>query len=144
MNDEPPFQRTVCDCDRCVGCCSHPAYLIPRDVYRIIDYLVKEDRIVDADTARRLFRASDRTKVGTYVNGRLMIRSVPTITPQVKYGACVFLKNNRCSIHAVAPFGCAYHDMHMPYAEADMRSKWAIREIIASEAYAEFRSTLST
>jgi hypothetical protein len=39
----------------------------------------------------------------------------------------VFLTaDDRCSIHAVAPFGCAYFDTHMSYARAHPRSLWLV------------------
>lgn len=44
---------------------------------------------------------------------------IGSITPRSQGGRCVFLdEQDRCRIHAVAPFGCAYYDTHMDVAEA--------------------------
>lgn len=48
---------------------------------------------------------------------------VGTITPRRKAdGSCVFLDgDDRCTIHAVAPAGCAMFDTHMGLVEAQRR-----------------------
>ena len=56
-------------------------------------------------------------------------------------GACVFLTDAaECAIHAVAPFGCALFDSHMPQAEADRRSMRGLQAILdawnVGDAYA--------
>jgi hypothetical protein len=62
-------------------------------------------------------------------NGALY--QIPTLVPRrQENGACVFLDdNNRCRIHAVAPYGCSFFDAHQPPAEADERSRRGLAEI---------------
>ena len=58
-------------------------------------------------------------------------------------GRCVFLgDDDRCRIHPVAPFGCAYHDLHMPRREGEERSRWGLMAVRDSEAYRLLRSKL--
>jgi hypothetical protein len=49
---------------------------------------------------------------------------IPTLVPARRSNrACIFLTDdNRCSIHAVSPCGCAFFDSHMSKAQADRRS----------------------
>lgn len=140
---ETPYERTVCACERCVDFCKRPAHLIPADVQRIAEFLHAEGR-VDAPTgASQFFRASNRTKVGIFTSRGMKIVTIPTITPKTgDDGRCVFLKNDRCSIHAVAPFGCAFFDAHMDRDAGDERVKWSLREIAQSQQYKDFRAML--
>jgi hypothetical protein len=39
--------------------------------------------------------------------------------------------DDRCSIHAPAPFGCAFFDVHMATGEADARSSFGLRAVLA-------------
>jgi hypothetical protein len=46
-------------------------------------------------------------------------------------GACIFLTDEcRCSIHPIAPFGCAFFDSHQEGDEADRRSSRGLRAIL--------------
>ncbi len=67
---------------------------------------------------------------------------VPTITPRLGAAGCVFLRNQRCTIHPVSPFGCSHFDVHMSPAEGEQRSVWAHALIASDEAYAHVRATL--
>jgi Fe-S-cluster containining protein len=142
MSYPTPYRRTVCACETCVDFCKRPAHLIPADIKRIGEFLVKEGRVDVAADASQFLRASNRTKVGILTSRGLEIVTLPTITPRVENGACVFLKDNRCTIHAVAPFGCAFFDAHMPNDEANDRVKWSLREIARDDAYKSFRALL--
>lgn len=124
-----PFRRTVCACGQDQDNCARPGYLIPGDLERIagdlgstvkdILYLFRPGKgavVMDART-RSAFR-------------------IPTIVPRTTDTGCVFRDvTGGCRIHAVAPFGCAYFDVHMPRAEADQRSLWGLTRITGSEAY---------
>jgi Fe-S-cluster containining protein len=58
-------------------------------------------------------------------------------------GRCVFLdESDRCQIHGVSPFGCAYFDAHMPRAECDRRMLWGLVQIRSSPEYQSLRDTL--
>jgi len=69
---------------------------------------------------------------GALVLRRGQVGRIPTLVPARRLdGACIFLtKAGRCAIHAVAPFGCAFFDAHMPQAEADWRSKRGLQDIL--------------
>jgi Fe-S-cluster containining protein len=55
----------------------------------------------------------------------MQVRRIGSITPRMRHSRCVFLdKNDRCSIHPVAPFGCSHFDTHMPHSVAHPRSVW--------------------
>jgi Fe-S-cluster containining protein len=84
--------------------------------------------------------ASPGALVGDSVTGKTF--RIPTITPRKVGGACVFLVDDRCSIHAVAPFGCAYFDMHMDEEVYAPRSRWYLVKIMASPAYHAERAKL--
>lgn len=132
-----PFNRTECACDADVENCRRPGFLLTEDVDRIVAYLREQGREVDL---RKVLRESHRSKVGTYnESGTLVSRVLPTITPKVRNGWCVFLKDRRCSIHPVAPFGCAYFDVHHAHPE---RVNWAYRRIAADSRYRGIIATL--
>jgi Fe-S-cluster containining protein len=53
---------------------------------------------------------------------------IGTITPRMRAGRCVFLDGeDRCTIHAVAPAGCALFDTHMSAEAGQPRSLWLMR-----------------
>ena len=55
---------------------------------------------------------------------------IPTLVPQRGIeGACKFLREGKCGIHAVAPYGCAMFDVHQSHAEANRRSARGLQEI---------------
>jgi Fe-S-cluster containining protein len=91
--------------------------LAPGDFERIAGYL-GEDR----ETAKQHFWASPGSLVKTWL-GKVI--RIGTITPRYTKGRCVFLDDqDRCRIHPVAPFGCAYFDTHMSDEAAMPRSVW--------------------
>ncbi len=131
-NSTPPFPRTKCSCDRCAaGCKTMPGSLIPGDLDRIQAYV--GDR--SGDFILSHFQASDGAKVAARVGGMMILTRVPTIVPaQRKDGRCVFLDDdNLCSIHEVAPFGCAYHDVHLSEEEAAPRSEYAVMQQLPAQ-----------
>lgn len=139
MNTEqPPFARTVCACTDCVSACKRrPAHLIPADVAPILAAaaeLGQHDVLV----------ASPGALVGRVVDGRMVLARIGTISPKSDAtGRCTFLTDDdRCAIHAVAPFGCAIFDYHQSKAEGDARSLWGLERIADDPDYAEFRATL--
>lgn len=143
MNEEdqqPPwqFERTKCACSKCVQCCKRqPGPLAPRDFKRIAAFL-GEDEI----TARQHFWASPGSIVKDW-QGNVM--RIGTITPRFdrRKGRCVFLgDDDRCKIHEVAPFGCAYFDTHMNEIEAQARSSWLAGQQQRSEEYQDLRAQL--
>src|SRR6185295_1290807 len=126
----PPveFERTSCACTGCTRYCTqHPGYLIPSDLFRIADHLVATGQVTETKYVMDYIRASKGAVVGRDDGRRFRIG---TITPRMENGRCVFLtEDNRCGIHAVSPYGCAYFSSHDDPAEADIRSLWGLRLI---------------
>lgn len=123
---QPPFERTVCACSECVAHCKRqPGPLAVHDLER-----VDNDKLC----------ASPGAVVGRA--GRIF--SIGTIVPKTKAdGTCVFLdEQDRCTIHATAPFGCAYFDAHMGRQEAFRRASWYLTRIETSETYRALRASL--
>lgn len=128
------FKRTSCACAECVKCCKRqPGPLAGGDYERIQEHLGASD-----DEMKKLFCASP----GALVLRGGVVRRVGTITPQRRKGKCVFLDDNdRCKIHAVAPFGCSHFDTHMGAAMAQERSQWLVRTQ-ENPAYQQLRKQL--
>jgi Fe-S-cluster containining protein len=123
------FERTKCACEKCKVCCRHmPGCLIPGDLEQIAEYSG-----VDLDTefgerwVQDHFRASEGAQVFHPASRTMM--QVPTIVPASRpNGRCVFLDDSGgCTIHDVAPFGCAYHDMHIEGEDAHRRSDLCVQ-----------------
>ena len=132
---EHGFARTVCACPRCVACCERPGPLAPGDYERIRAHLGASDAV-----ARTLFWASPGAVVLDRRTGQA--RRIGTVTPRAAGGRCVFQQaDGRCGIHAVAPFGCAYFDMHQPPEVYMPRSSWLARATDTPE-YQRLRATL--
>ena len=133
---EIPFNRTVCACERCTDCCKRqPGPLIEGDYERIRAHLQVSD-----EEMRKLFWASPGALVKNTVTGT--VSRVGSITPRYRKGRCVFLdEHDRCKIHAVAPFGCAYFDTHMSQAASQDRSRFAVHSQESAE-YQALRNKL--
>ena len=116
-----PFERTICDCATCRECChSQPGSLAPGDLERIAKFLHRSMRVT-----LMKFWASP----GALLMNRLTRETyrVGTITPRRAKGKCVFLDDHeRCTIHAVAPAGCAFFDTHMNREEGQQRGMWLV------------------
>ncbi len=56
--------------------------------------------------------------------------SIPTLVPaRGMDGACRFLQNDRCAIHAEAPFGCSHFSTEQSKEESDAISAHGLMEI---------------
>lgn len=146
---KPPFERTTCDCANCTaGCKTMPGSLIPGDVERIAvhtghsgDTVWILDYFLASPGAKVTMRASAaQVAMGVLLPGarysaEMVTFRVPTIVPRQKPdGSCVFLAAaGHCTVHAVAPFGCAYHDTHLGEDEADKLGQYAVRQQIAGQ-----------
>lgn len=130
------FDRTVCACKQCQACCKRqPGSLADGDYERIQQHLGASD----AEMKSR-FWASPGALVKLRDSGQTI--RVGTITPRLRKGRCVFLdENDRCSIHSVAPFGCAMFDTHMSQITAMPRSLALVRSQ-ANPEYQALRDTL--
>jgi len=111
--------RTSCACTACVACCHRqPGPLVPGDLEKIAAHLGEP-----VEVAKAHFWASGGALVQDQRTGRQF--RIGSITPRLVRGRCVFLDDaDRCRVHAVAPFGCAYFDTHMSAAEGQRRGTW--------------------
>jgi len=136
-----PFVRTTCDCKTCVRCCKdQPGPLIPGDFERIAEHLGETP-----EEAKEHFWASPGALVKDSATGQVI--RVGTITPKrvktERGRRCVFLdENDRCRVHGVAPFGCAYFDTHMSNETAHKRGIWAVLRQMNDAAYQALRNAL--
>mgnify|MGYP001560074791 CR=1 FL=1 len=144
-----PFERTVCACPRDVENCTAVGErkgargpLIPSDVARIAEALLKDGRITRPVEVFQWLRRSAGAILRVRDTGESI--RVGTISPKrLPNGRCVFLGlDDRCTIHAVAPFGCSMFDEHQSEAEWQRRSIWAHTTIAADEHYQALRATL--
>lgn len=121
------FARTKCDCHECTLNCRFIAgYLIPADLDRITQRLAPGTNLFGW-AAQHLLASP-----GAKVMQRNRIFRIPTLVPaRQPNGACIFLTaENRCAIHAVAPFGCSFFDAHQTRAVADRRSQQGLRVVM--------------
>lgn len=128
-------ERTVCDCVACASHCrTQPGMLAVGDLQRIAKRL-------GTDAAGKF--VPSRGALARVASTGELVR-IPTITPARKPdGSCVFLTpEGRCSIHDIAPAGCAYFDSHMLDSEANRRSSIIHNEIARSSEYAMQRASL--
>jgi hypothetical protein len=122
------YARSTCACADCAAGCRHlPGYLVPADLERLRDHLAPGEDLFA--WARRSLLASP----GALVARGEKVFSIPTLVPARRAdGACLFLTEaDRCAIHAAAPFGCAFFDVHQAAAEADARSAAGLRAVLA-------------
>ena len=120
MNPREQFKRTECACDKCTKCCRYmPGSLIPGDLELILATVAPRDPrqwVLDH------FQASEGAQALKIVRGQAILVEIPTIVPKLTETGCVFLKDGRCEIHEVAPFGCGHFDTHMSSSVAQPRS----------------------
>lgn len=108
MRTEYGFERVTCGCRLCQIPCEYmPGALAPPDIRRIAAALGYGEDV--ARFAEENLRASP----GATVVYRGELLRIPTLVPAAtESGACKFYVDGRCSIHDVAPYGCAFTDMH--------------------------------
>jgi Fe-S-cluster containining protein len=144
VRSEFGFSRTQCDCGDCTRCCHYiPGYLVPADLERLHRHLAP-DRDLRAWAKAHLLASP-----GALVKHRGRTFRILTLVPARRpNGACLFLtETEKCAIHAVSPFGCAFFDAHMAKAEADHRSKRGLQAVLqaweARDLYAQVWVTLA-
>lgn len=128
------FTRTECACEECRACCKRqPGHLVPSDIQTISDHM--------GESVLPFLVASPGAVLGKVTEDGVELFRVGSITPRTvsAEGRCVFLEDDeRCAIHAVAPFGCAMFDTHHRSDELDGQGI----KLIMDEAYQSLRSTL--
>lgn len=96
------FEPSACRCHQCRQTCHNaPGFCAPGDMERIAAHIGAEP--TDAFLQRHFHPVT-----GPQVTFGDEPIAVPAIRPALIDGRCVFLTSDeRCSIHAVRPFGCA-------------------------------------
>jgi Fe-S-cluster containining protein len=136
-----PFQRSICACEADRHQCRvHPGFLIPSDIPRIVAHVSAQR----GEPAEVLTLLSPSRGFVLRERESQKITRLPTIIPMRKPdGSCMFLDaQERCTIHEVAPFGCAYFDMHESRADSDPKVVWGINQIHRSKPYAALHALL--
>ncbi len=125
--------RTVCGCPEDVAHCRKvPGQLIGSDIDALQEVLGDAD-LLDHLQASRGARVEEGDRSWR----------IPTIRPRMRGGRCVFLQeDDRCRVHSVAPFGCAYFDAHMDGDMSDARAWWGVAAIVADERYLALHARL--
>lgn len=132
MSDERTefgYSRTYCSCDKCVKECQRGSgYLVPADLERM--HLAIAPELEPAAFIAKYLDMGKGAIVGSSVT---QMRAIPTIVikKDVNTGHCIFLKEGKCSIHAVAPFGCAFFDHSIGKLGSDARSSAGLKAIVS-------------
>ena len=105
------FARTVCACTICQAPCRHiPGSLDVADLERLCP--AGQDIFAWAEEHLRA----------------IVDKGYPTLVPaRGVNGHCHWLFEGRCTIHAAAPYSCAFFDAHMSAAEIERRSAATIQ-----------------
>jgi hypothetical protein len=118
------FERTECDCEECIKfCLSLPGSLIPTDLEAISAHLGYSDLV---QFAVENLLASPGAIVS---DGKSLIRIPTLVLQRGPDGVCKFLCDRRCSIHAQAPYSCAFFHAGQDQHEADARSLRGLQAI---------------
>jgi len=121
------YFRIVCDCKQCADPCRFiPGYLIPSDLERLVP-----SNINPFEWSERHLLASPGAVVMNTMTGKMY--SIPTLVPAHKTDkdlSCIFLNENlKCTIHANAPFGCAFFQSCQPNSRDIALSRLAIQKV---------------
>lgn len=118
------FKRTECACKECVrNCYFIPGYLVPSDIHRIAEHLNETELV------RFAFDNLLASPGATVIAGGEILQ-IPTLVPARRPdGACRFLKEGRCTIHAVSPYACRLFDHSQTKEQADVISMRGLMEI---------------
>lgn len=123
------FERTISASPADILNCQHiPGMLIAADLER----MAREDGADDVVAwAKQKLLASPGALVMAAGTGQQF--RIPTLVPaRQANGHCVWLQGDRCTIHAVSPYGCAFIDAQMTHDQANQRSQTALMDILRS------------
>jgi len=136
-NPRDKFTRTVCSCKSCISLCkTMPGYLIPGDAERIASYL----SMTPEELQDLLLASPGAIVMGPSAFGMVKKRIRTIVPTQRENGRCVFLNiENRCSIHAVAPYDCGWFDTHQNREQAEERSAAGLRAIATQSADSSYK-----
>jgi len=113
------YPRTHCDCPQCAMNCKFiPGYLMPNDLLRIAAFHgVDLNPLLDGQYQKVNLRQFAATNL-LASSGALVLKNgrpcrIPTLVPaRGENGSCKFFDGSLCTIHSIAPFGCAFFDAH--------------------------------
>jgi hypothetical protein len=118
-------RRTICECAQCkINCRFIPGYLLPEDLSEIAAFLDYSDLF---EFAKENLLASPGALV---IKGGVLCRIRTLVAARNDRGWCRFFDGSPCTIHPVAPFGCAFFDSHQDQCESNAISANGL-EIIA-------------
>lgn len=123
------FERTKCACSSCITNCKFmPGFLLPSDLARMIPSDV--DPFIWAE-------ANLLASPGALVAKGEELFRIPTLVPAVKLDrSCIHLnEENRCDIHEIAPFGCAFFDCGPERGEISRQALIALIQAGADSLY---------
>lgn len=121
---------TECSCAECTKVCyTMPGYLLETDIDRIwkkvAPQMTRSQFITSYLKPGRGARLVEgRPDDIQFVQYQTM---VPARTSDGKH--CIFLKDNKCTIHDVSPFGCAFYDSHMGRIEENVRDRIGLSNV---------------
>jgi hypothetical protein len=98
-----------------------PGVLIPGDLELILDY--QQARGDPTAWLLENFQASEGATAVAATSAGLKVIKIPTIVPRLTETGCIFLKEGKCTVHPVSPFGCSFTDVHKSDEEADKISR---------------------
>lgn len=131
-------KRTTCACNTCVTNCKYmPGMLIPSDLERMISGVSDVQR-----WALSNLLASPGALVRHGATGQVF--RIPTLVPAVKPdGSCIHLTpEDRCDIHQIAPFGCAFFDCKSDPSPSNSLSVSGMQAIMAAHANGDLYAQL--
>jgi Fe-S-cluster containining protein len=123
------YNRTTCNCEECTKNCRYiPGYLVSvREFEDIGDWLNWDGHGEAEIFLKKYFRASP----GALVSRGDFIFRIPTIVPaRQENGWCIFFDGKRCKIHPVAPFACAFFDMHQNSLVSERLAREGIVQVL--------------
>lgn len=129
------YNRTSCDCEFCVTNCQYmPGFMIPSDIERMHQHIAPE--LSTEEFAKKYLRASPGAKVGQLVEGGMQVFQIPSLVParNPETNHCIFLKEGRCSIHKVSPYGCAFFDCKDVNGTADTLCTRGLNKVMEDNA----------
>lgn len=112
-------QRFSFQCKRCGACCRHIAESVPLeslDVYRIAKHLKEKGKVSCVDDV--LEKYAESVLLDEYGYMTFVLKTIGS------EAACIFLKNDRCSIHEVKPRACRTYPIEISPGEQEKYEKF--------------------
>lgn len=127
---EPIGTKESCVCEGCVNCCKNkPGWFRPDQVPALLEHF-GVDSVKDLIGPGKMaidYHLSESGDPNVFILSPNIVGNEGDFIPFKPYGQCVFLKEDRCSIHATKPFECAesLHDTASAgVTHADIVSAW--------------------